>query len=208
MMLRSNRRVLSHQSLQERLDSEFMSVRGIYPSTSYGVVLPPNTAPRLGSRGGESRSYGVVLQTHEYSPLVSDDEPVINPFSVANINVFSQEEARRQLEEVRQEAEEAFRLDHEIDPIPESAYDDARSFLEILFHSGIPMPDIGWAEDGSLSFEWFPEDGVVTMGIYGDGLVIYTAFFEEKRQVEGICELSDAALLSGFLATLLSLLFF
>ena len=37
------------------------------------------------------------------------------------------------------------------------------------------------------------------MGIYGDNLVIYAAFFGEKRQVEGICTLSDKAMLAGFL---------
>ena len=60
------------------------------------------------------------------------------------------------------------------------------------------MPDIGWAEDGSLGLEWRPEGGIATMGIYGDKLVIYGAFFEEKRQVEGICTLSDTSMLLGF----------
>ena len=45
------------------------------------------------------------------------------------------------------------------------------------------------------------------MGIYGDNLVIYTVFFEEKRQIEGICELSDTPMLSGFLTTLSNILF-
>ena len=68
------------------------------------------------------------------------------------------------------------------------------------------MPDIGWAEDGSLGFEWRPEEGIATIGIYGDNLVIYGAFFEEERQVEGICTLSDTVMLSGFLETLVKLL--
>jgi len=185
MMPGINSRVLSHQGLRNRVDPEFMSGPEPYPSTLSGVEL----------------------QTHEYRPLAGDDEAVINPFSVSNIYVFLLDKARQQLAEIHQEAADAYALDNEIDPVPESAYDDARFFLEILFHAGIPLPDISWAEDGSLSFEWFPEDGIVTMGIYGDGLVIYTAFFEEKRQVEGICKLSDDALLSGFLATLLSLHF-
>ena len=33
-------------------------------------------------------------------------------------------------------------------------------------------------------------------------LVIYDAFFKENRQFEGICELSDTPVLSGFLTTL------
>ena len=105
------------------------------------------------------------------------------------------------LQEIRAEAEEAYASDNQIDPVPNSAYDDARDLLKIL-HRNVPMPDIGWAEDGSLGFEWRPEGGIATMGIYGDGLVIYAAFFGEKRQVEGICTLSDKAMLAGFLGLL------
>lgn len=111
-----------------------------------------------------------------------------------------------ELKEMRQEAAEAYASDNEIDPVPDSAYDDASDLLEILFDRHIPMPDIGWAEDGSLGFEWRPEGGIATMGIYGDKLVIYGAFFEEKRQIEGICQLSDTIMLSGFLETLVNLL--
>ena len=113
----------------------------------------------------------------------------------------------QQLAAIRQEAEEAYTLDNEIAPVPASAYDDARLLLQLLLHADIPMPDISWAEDGSLGFEWRPGDGIATMGIYGDSLVIYGAFFEDKRQVEGVCALSDGVMLSGFLETLLALLF-
>ncbi len=116
--------------------------------------------------------------------------------------VLFQKHVQRELDDIRQEAENAYALDNEIDPIPDSAYDDALVLLEILCNYKIPMPDFGWAEDGSIGIEWRPEGGIVTMGIYGDNLVIYNAFFEEKRQFEGICELSDTALLSGFLTTL------
>lgn len=112
----------------------------------------------------------------------------------------------QQLVAIRQEAEEAYTLDNEIDPVPASAYDDARLLLKLLLRAGIPMPDIAWAEDGSLGFEWRPGNGIATMGLYGDNLVIYGAFFEDKRQVEGVCALSDTAMLSGFLTTLLNLL--
>ncbi len=109
------------------------------------------------------------------------------------------DDALQQLEEIRQEAEEASALDNEIDHIPDSAYDDAHSLLKMLSHYNVPMPDIGWAEDGSLGFEWRPENGIATMGVYGDNHVIYGAFFHDKRQVEGICALSDTAMLQGFL---------
>ena len=116
-------------------------------------------------------------------------------------NFFSLEDALRELEETRQEAEEAYASDDQIDPVPNSAYDDARVLLKIL-HRNVPMPDIGWAEDGSLGFEWRPGNGIATMGLYGDNLVIYTAFFGQERQVEGVCALSDTAMLIGFLTML------
>ena len=87
-------------------------------------------------------------------------------------------------------------MDNEIDPISPEAYDDASSLLEMLFDRNISIPHIGWAEDGSIGFEWRPKNGIVTMGIYGDNLVIYGIFFEENRQVDGVCSLSDTALLA------------
>ena len=127
--------------------------------------------------------------------------------SVLELEQYSSEvDYAQQLEEIRQEAEEASALDSEIDPVPDAAYDDAHSLLKMLSHYNVPMPDISWAEDGSLGFEWRPENGIATMGVYGDNHVIYGAFFDDKRQVEGICALSDNALLRGFLM-LLNLLF-
>ena len=51
------------------------------------------------------------------------------------------DDAQQQLEEIRQEAMEASALDSEIDPVPDSAYDDARSLLKMLSHYNVPMPD-------------------------------------------------------------------
>ena len=116
-------------------------------------------------------------------------------------NFFTLEDALRELERTRQEAEDAYASDNQIDPVPNSAYDDARVLLKKL-HRNVPMPEIGWAEDGSLGFEWRPEDGIATMGLYGDNLIIYTAFFGEERQVEGVCALSDKPVLAGFLGLL------
>ncbi len=111
-------------------------------------------------------------------------------------------QVQRELDEIRQEAENAYALDNEIDPVPDSAYDQTSGLLEKLSSFKIPMPHIGWAEDGSIGLEWRPEGGIVTMGIYGDNDVIYGAFFQENRQVDGVCNLSDTALLEGFLETL------
>lgn len=112
-----------------------------------------------------------------------------------------QKQAQRELDEIRQEAEEARTLDNEMDPVPDSAYRQTAVLLEILYSYNIPMPHIGWAEDGSIGLEWRPAGGIVTMGIYGDDDVIYGAFFRENRKVDGVCNLSDTVLLEGFLET-------
>ena len=119
-------------------------------------------------------------------------------------NFLSLEDALRELEETRQDAEEAYASDDQIDPVPNSAYDDARVLLKIL-HRNVPIPDIGWAEDGSLGFEWRPGNGIATMGVSGDNLVIYGAFFSNKCEFDGICSLSDTVLLEGFITTLRNL---
>ena len=146
-----------------------------------------------------SIDYPKVPQTQDYRLPRESDEGASDQFLTVDQYFSPLHKARQQLDEIRQEAGEAYASDGEIDPIPESAYDDALFLLEVLFHAGVSMPDIGWAEDGSIGFEWRPEDGIATMGIYGDNLVIYTAFFGEKRQIEGICPLSDMVMLASFL---------
>ena len=116
--------------------------------------------------------------------------------------ILYRKQVQRELDEIRQEAEEAFTIDNEIDPVPDSAYRQTSILLEILYNYNIPMPHIGWAEDGSIGLEWRPEGGIVTMGIYGDDDVIYGAFFQENCQVDGVCNLSNTVLLEGFLETL------
>ena len=117
-----------------------------------------------------------------------------------------QQASEIRLNEVRREAEEAHTSDNTIDPIPKTAYDDAFVLLGEIFRAGIPMPEFSWAEDGSLSLTWFLKEGLATIGLYGDNIVIYSVFFEEKRQAEGICELSDTPMLSGFLVILSNIL--
>lgn len=171
------------------MSAPFVQVRP--PTTPWDqMALEPNIQPP------------VVPKTHEYGPAREDDEDDFDRFSVNDLYVSPLHDVQQRLNEIHLEAEEAQALDGEIDPVPDSAYKDAFFLLEMLFACDIPMPDIGWAEDGSLGFEWRPEDGIATMGLYGDNLVIYTAFFGEKRQVEGVCGLSDTAMLMGFLMML------
>ena len=130
----------------------------------------------------------------------------IKPAASSTDKMLFRKQVQHELDEIRQEAEEAYALDNEIDPIPDSAYNDTLVLLEMLCNYKLPMPEISWAEDGSFSIGWYLDDGIITMGIYGDNLVIYTAFFEEKRQFEGICALSDTPMLSGFLKMLKNIL--
>ena len=66
-------------------------------------------------------------------------------------------------------------MDNEIDPVPDSAYDDTFYILEILFDSNVPMPDMGWLVDGGIGLEWCSQhfEGIGTISIYGDNKVIY-----------------------------------
>ena len=77
------------------------------------------------------------------------EKEMFDPPSAISSDFFSLEDALRKLEEIRQEAEEAYASDNQIDPVPCSAYDDAHVLLKMI-HRNVPMPDIGWAEDGSL----------------------------------------------------------
>ena len=111
-------------------------------------------------------------------------------------------QVQRELGEIRQEAEEACAMDNEIDPVPDSAYQDAYLLLEILYDYEVPMADIGWLVDGGIGLEWRPGDGIATISLYGDGLVVYGASLGNERRVKGTCSLSDPILLPNFLKTL------
>ena len=81
--------------------------------------------------------------------------------------VLFRKQVQHELDEIRQEAEEAYALDKEIDPIPDSAYNDTLVLLEMLCNYKLPMPEVSWAEDGSFSIGWYLDEGIITMGIYG-----------------------------------------
>ncbi len=109
---------------------------------------------------------------------------------------------KRELAELYGKAEEDWTLDSEIDVIREATCNDALFLLEFLFNSGVPMPNINRTAHGSLSFNWYPEEGTATMELCGDGLVVYNAFFDEDRQDEGACVLTDIAALDELLGAL------
>ena len=92
--------------------------------------------------------------------------------------------------------------DSEFFPAPELVFNDALFLLEMLHHSGIPTPDIRWSEDGNLRLTWHPKDGTATLGIYGDGLVIYSAIRDDEHPDEVSFTLTDTACLQDCLTKL------
>ena len=115
---------------------------------------------------------------------------------------------KQRISEVREEVEEFYKSDNKIIRIPEKAYDGAENILNSLLvrNTLIPMPEIDCEEDGSVSLTWFPEGGTVDVSIYEDGIVIYAVYFHEKRQVEGVFELSDSLMTFPFLNMLSNIL--
>ena len=120
-------------------------------------------------------------------------------------DVLFTKQVLRELEDIREEVEETCAVANDVCPVPACAYDETLSLLKGMSRE-IPLPDMMWLEDGGIGLEWRPGDGIATMSLYGDGLVVYGAFFTDNREVSGICPLSDAAFLQGFLTTLGSLL--
>lgn len=115
--------------------------------------------------------------------------------------VLFRKHVQRELDDIRQEAEQAYTLDNEIDLVPDAAFHDASSLLEILSYNDIPMPDIGWLMDGGIGFEWRSQDNkrIGTISIYGDNQVVYGASLGSKSRVKGTCFLSDSVLRVNFL---------
>ncbi|MYB95847.1 hypothetical protein F4054_21975 [Candidatus Poribacteria bacterium] len=118
--------------------------------------------------------------------------------------VLLQKQVQCKLDEIRQEAEEAYALDKEIARVPDSAYQDAFLLLEILFNYDVPTTDIGWLMDGGIGFEWRSTDSnkIATMSIYGDNQVVYGASLGSACKVKGTCLLTDLVSLARFLPTL------
>ena len=154
---------------------------------------------------------GFAWANSHYSDLVSNmiqEVPLWevghDPYSVAALYSFSLDDVQRELKAIRKEVEETCAVTDDVRAVPESAYDETLSLLKQMPRN-IPMPDIMWSEDGGIGLEWRPGNGIATMSLYGDNLVIYGAFFSNAREVEGICSLSDTVLLQGFLTILRNL---
>ena len=114
---------------------------------------------------------------------------------------LSRKQVQRELDEIRKEVEETCAVADDVYPVPESGYEETLSLLAQMPRD-IPMPDVMWLEDGGIGLEWRPGDGIATMSLYGDGLVVYGASLGNDRRVKGTCSLSDPILLPNFLKTL------
>ena len=130
------------------------------------------------------------------------------PLPQADIVLF-RKQVQRELDEIRQEVEEACTLDNEINPVPDSAYHHTFSVLEILFYNNVPMPDIGWLMDGGIGFEWRSTDskGIGTMSIYGDNQIVYGTSLGNGQRDKGTCKLTDYVKLDRFFPMLKTLCF-
>lgn len=125
------------------------------------------------------------------------------PFQATPTNNISfQDYVKQEFSKIRKEIVEPAVEDRDFFPAPELVFNDALFFLEMLHYSGIPTPDIRWSEDGSLNLTWHPEEGVATLEIYGDGLVIYNILRNDDRPDEVSFTLTDTTSLQDCLAKL------
>jgi len=190
-MIGLKRPELRYQASHDQMESGFMSAPNI-------PLLTP---------------YAADLQTYEYNFPIPYNLSIADNLSGSSASAAHPylswlEDVHQQLDEVRQESEEACELENEMDPVPDSAYDDAYWLLESLFYYHVSMPDIGWLMDGGIGFEWRSRDrkGIATMSIYGDNKVVYGASLGGTHRVKGTCALSNHPRLTSFL-TKLAILF-
>ncbi len=183
-MIRAKSLSLRYQPFQDKMESEFMSAPNI-PSLTY---------------------YGADLQTYEYNFPTADNQSGGSSFA-SDPYLSWVNDVDQQIEELREENEEACTLDEEIESIPDSAYDDAYWLLEMLFDCNVPTPDIGWLVDGGIGFEWRSKNkkGIGTISVYGDNQVVYGASLGSTDRVKGTCALSDIVSLYHFFANLIIL---
>ena len=151
-----------------------------------------------------SASSPIRPQTSTFRSLLLTHQETSNQPLASDLYIFSMDRVKDELDEIREEVKEISGTTEDIIVVPEPAYNETFSLLEELHHD-VPMPDIMWLENGGIGLEWRPRDGIATMSLYGDGLVIYGVFFSKSREISGICSLDDSAFLRGFLTTLIRL---
>ena len=95
------------------------------------------------------------------------------------------------------------KLDRWLDAVwpDDQAFADARTFIECLPLSLIPMPEISLAHDGEINFLWESDDIYVDLGFYGTGTYSY---FARGRDGHGILG-EDIPALEGLPGKIVSL---
>ena len=93
------------------------------------------------------------------------------------------------LQEVRAEAEEERRFDQELNPIPETAYEDVDRFLKNI-HELVPRPDIMPLDNGEICLEWREEQKIFTLSFGGDGHIVFAGIFSDENRARGILTFS------------------
>ena len=101
------------------------------------------------------------------------------------------------LREVRAEAEEERLLDQDLDPIPDTAYEDVGQFFKTLnelisgaFTRVIPQPDIMPLDNGEICLEWRAKQKIFTLSFSGDGHIVFAGIFSEENRARGILTFS------------------
>ncbi len=109
----------------------------------------------------------------------------------------SMERINQLLKEVRAEAEEERCLDKELDPVPESAYEDVRLFYkridELLgdtYHAAIHPPEPTALDNGEICLEWRQKQQIFTLNFGGDGHIVFAGIFSGENRVRGILTFS------------------
>lgn len=151
---------------------------------------------RLGIPG--QRMLEPITPTSTSKKVVDKDVFVLS--SVDDFYFFSMADARRELEEIREEVTETGASVGDVDFVPEAAYSDTLSLLKRLHHR-LPMPSM-MSLEGGIGLEWRPGDGIVTMSLYGDNHVTFVAVLADEHEIAGTSPLSDPVFLPSFLATL------
>ena len=183
----------------------------ISPSIPYNLSEVDMYVSLLNDLDNPNEVYRTAGKAWELENKTEDDnKAVANQNSVVNVDFSGWSVSKQQLQEIREEVEEAHELDSEIDLVPDSAYENANQLLDKILVWAVPMPDIGWLIDGGIGFEWWSKDGkgIGTISIYGDNKVVYGAsgkVSSETIKIKGTCLLSNFASLHDFRTKLLIL---
>ena len=162
-----------------------------YPrKKTYGPIDPID--PQLMSRWSEINFAEVELQATRKRSEIDFAEVELRTASTW-FERSSAERIRQALEEVRAEAEEERRLDKELDPIPDSAYEEVRLFFRKIdewfgdtSHTAIYLPDIAPLDNGQICLEWRTKQQIFTLNFEGNGSIVLAGIFSEQRRIRGI----------------------